>query len=176
MRSHQKVHQLEKELAEDLPTLIKSNENERLEFKSSIRWDYKQQKINKDLETVIAKSIAGLMNHKGGNLLIGVNDNGQIVGLENDYQTFRHKNRDGFELYLMDLIKTRLGGDVCSLIHCVFHEIEGKDICRIFIESSAPPVYCNMGSISKYYLRTGNGTRELDARESFSHISKQRVS
>jgi hypothetical protein len=176
MRSHQKVHQLEKELAEDLPTLIKSNENERLEFKSSIRWDYKQQKINKDLETVIAKSIAGLMNHKGGNLLIGVNDNGQIVGLENDYQTFRHKNRDGFELYLMDLIKTRLGGDVCSLIHCVFHEIEGKDICRIFIESSATPVYCNMGSISKYYLRTGNGTRELDARESFSHISKQRVS
>ena len=175
MKSHQRVNQLEKELAEDLPTLIKSNENERLEFKSSMRWDFKQQKPNKDLESVIAKSIAGLMNHKGGNLLIGINDNGQILGLENDYQTFRHKNRDGFELCLMDLIKTRLGGDVCSLVHCVFHKIEGKDICRIIIESSHTPVYFDSRNVSRYFLRTGNGTRELDAKESFSHISKQRT-
>jgi len=176
MRSHQKVHQLEKELAEDLQTLIKGNENERLEFKSSLRWDFRQQKTNKNLESVIAKSIAGFMNHQGGNLLIGVNDEGEIVGLENDYQSFRHKNRDGFELCIMDLIKTRLGGDVCSLIHCIFHKIEGKDICRIFIESSKTPVYVYTNNISRYFLRTGNGTRELDARESVSHISKQRTS
>ncbi len=175
MRSHQKVNQLEKELAEDLPTLIKSNENERLEFKSSLRWDFRQQKTNKNLEAVIAKSIAGFMNHQGGNLLIGVNDEGEIVGLENDYQSLRHKNSDGFELCIMDLIKTRLGGDVCSLIHCVFHKIEGKDICRIFIESSKTPVYVYTNNISKYFLRTGNGTRELDARESFAHISKQQT-
>jgi len=172
MRSLQKVQQLEKELAEDLPTLIKSNENERLEFKSSMRWDFKQQRANKELQAVIAKSIAGFMNHQGGNLLIGVNDDGQVIGLEKDYQTFRHKNRDGFELCLMDTIKIWLGGDVCSLVHCVFHEIEGKDVCRIFIESSETPVYFNSGNVSKYYLRTGNATRELDAKESFAHISK----
>ncbi len=176
IRSHQRVHQLEKELAEELPTLIKSNENERLEFKSSMRWDFRQQKPNKDLESVIIKSIAGLMNHKGGNLLIGINDEGQVVGLENDFQTFRHKNRDGFELFLMDLIKVRLGGEVCSLVHCVFHKIEGKDVCRIFIEPSVTPVYSNMGNVSRYYLRTGNGTRELDAKESFAHISKTHTS
>ncbi len=176
VRSHQRVHQLEKELAEDLPSLIKSNENERLEFKSSIRWDFKQQRTNKVLESVITKSIAGFMNHKGGNLLIGINDDGQVVGLENDYQTLRHKNRDGFELCLMDLIKTGLGGDVCSLVHCVFHQVKGKDVCRMFIEASVTPVYYNTGNVSKYYLRTGNGTRELDARESFAHISKERTS
>jgi len=176
MRSYQRVELLKKELAEDLPTLIKSNENERLEFKSSLRWDFKQQKSNKNLELVIAKSIAGLMNHQGGNVLIGINDEGQILGLENDYQTFRHKNRDGFELCLMDLIKTRLGGDVCSLVHCVFHEIEQKDVCRIIIEPSITPVYLSASNTAKYFLRTGNGTRELDARESFSHISKKRVS
>jgi phosphotransferase system glucose/maltose/N-acetylglucosamine-specific IIC component len=176
VRSHQRVQRLEKELAEDLPTLIKSNENERLEFKSSMRWDFKQQRVNKELQAVIAKSIAGFINHQGGNLLIGIDDDGQVVGLENDYQTLRHKNRDGFELCLMDTIKTWLGGDVCSLVHCVFHEIEGKDVCRIFIESSATPVYCNSGNVSRYYLRTGNGTRELDARESFAHISKVRTS
>ncbi|BCG63420.1 MAG: hypothetical protein methR_P1130 [Methyloprofundus sp.] len=176
VRSHQRVYQLEKELAEDLPTLIKSNENERLEFKSSIRWDLKQQKTNKALETVIAKTVAGFMNHKGGNLLIGIDDDGQIIGLEKDYQSLRRKNRDGFELCLMDIIKTKLGGEVCSLVHCVFHKIEGKDVCRVFIESSATPVYCKTDNVSKYYLRTGNATRELDARESFAHISKPHTS
>jgi hypothetical protein len=176
LRSHQRVQLLEKELAEDLPSLIKSNESERLEFKSSIRWDFQQQRSNKTLEAVIAKSIAGFMNHKGGNLLIGVNDSGQVVGLENDYQTLRHQNRDGFERCLMDIIKTWLGGDVCSLVHCVFDEIEGKDICRIIIEPSVTPVYCNTDKLAKYYVRAGNSTRELDAREAFAHISKVRAS
>jgi len=175
VRSHQRVQLLEKELAEDLPSLIKNNESERLEFKSSIRWDYKQQRSNKALESVIAKSIAGFMNHKGGNLLVGIDDDGQILGLENDYQTLRHKNRDGFERCLMDIIKTWLGGDVCSLAHCAFYQIEGKDICRIFIEPSVLPVYCNKDKVAKYYLRTGNGTRELDARETFAHISEVRA-
>ncbi len=175
VKSQQRVHLLEKELAEDLPSLIKSNENERLEFKSSIRWDYRLQRTNKSLEQVIAKSIAGFANHKGGNLLIGIDDDGQLLGLENDYQTLKHKNRDGFERCIMDTIKTWLGGEVCSLAHCVFYEIEDKDICRIIIEPSAIPVYCKTDKMARYYLRTGNGTRELDARESFAHISKERV-
>ncbi len=174
--SHQKVQLLEKELAEDLPTLIKNGESERLEFKSSVRWDFKLKRSNKTLESVIAKSIAGFMNHKGGNLLIGIDDDGQVVGLENDYQTLKHKNRDGFERCLMDIIKTWLGGDVCSLAHCAFYKLEGQDVCRVFIESSILPVYFNTAKIAKYYLRTGNGTRELDAREAFAHISKERAS
>ena len=133
---------MERELAEDLPSLIKSNENERLEFKSSIRWDFRQQRANKSLESIIAKSIAGLANHKGGNLLIGIDDDGLVLGLGMDYQTLKHKNRDGFERCIMDIIKKSLGGEVCSLVHCVFYEIKGKDICRIFVEQSKTPIYC----------------------------------
>ena len=100
-------------------------------------------------------------------------DDGKISGLEPDYETLKHKDRDGFERCLMDIVTTRLGADLCSYIHCVFYEIEGKDVCRLIIESSIAPVYSHEEKISKYFLGTGNGAREFDAREAISHISNK---
>ena len=164
---------LEHELSENLPALIASGEGEHQEFKASLRWDFRQNKLNRALESVIAKAITGFMNHRGGSLLIGVTDDGEISGLEFDYATLKNKNRDGFELFVMNLVTTRLGANYCSNIHCLFYKIEGKDVCRVVIESSAEPVYLHEEKVSKYFLRTGNGTRELDAREAISHISSQ---
>jgi len=173
VRQHRTVRSLEKELAVDLPFLIKSGESEHLEFKSSVRWDHQQDKPNRALESVIAKTIAGFMNHKGGSLLVGVNDDGDIVGLANDYQTLKHKGRDGFERCITDIVKTRLGGDLCALVHCMFYGIDEKDVCRIVVEHSSEPVYCVDGKVPRYFLRTGNGTRELDVREALAHVSRR---
>jgi len=167
------VQYLQQELAEDLPSLIKNGEGEHLEFKASVRWDFRQNKLNRALENVIAKTIAGFLNHHGGSLLVGVTDDGEISGLEHDYKTFKQKNRDGFERCIMDIVTTRLGTDLCSGVHCVFYEIEGKDVCRVIIESSITPVYLLQEKVSKYYMRAGNATRELDAREAVSHLTRQ---
>jgi len=171
IRQHQTILNLKQELSETLPALIRSGESEYLEFKSSVRWDIRQQKVNKVLETVIAKSIAGFMNHKGGNLLVGVSDAGKILGLQDDYQTFKHKNRDGFELFINNLVESRLSGELCALVHCSFHVVDKKDVARIFIEPSEVPVYLQDGNTARYFLRTGNATRELDAREAHAHIT-----
>ncbi len=170
LRQHRIILHLEHELSENIPSLISSGESERLEFKSSVRWDFRQARANKALEDVIAKSIAGFMNHRGGSLLVGVSDDGKIVGLQDDYKTFKHKNRDGFELFMNDLVKARLSGEFCALVHCSFHVMDGKDICRILVEASNTPVYIRDGKVARYFLRTGNGTRELDAREAHAHI------
>ncbi len=173
VRQQRRVQNLEKELAENLPALIKDGESEQLEFKASVRWDFHQAKLNRMLEVVIAKTIVGFMNHRGGSLLIGVTDDGQITGLEYDYNTLKHKDRDGFERCITDIITSRLGVDLCSHIHCIFYAIGGKDVCRVIIESSVEPVYLHEGKLSKYYLRVGNGTRELDAREALSHVTRR---
>jgi len=164
---------LSNRLADDLPFLIHEEENEHLEFKSSLRWDLKKDAINRSLETVVAKSIAGFMNHRGGNLIIGVTDSGDVVGLKDDYKTLNHKNRDGFERCITDIVSNKLGGHKCTLIHCMFHEIAGHDVCRILVEPSRDPVYLSEGHVSKYYVRSGNATRELDAREALAHISQR---
>ena len=173
VKQQKTVHYLEKELAEDLPLLIKNGESEHLEFKASVRWDFRQEKSNRALEVVIAKTLAGFMNHRGGSLLIGVTDNGEVVGLEYDYKTLRHKDRDGFERCITDIVTARLGVDLCSFVHCVFYRIEGKEVCRVIVESSPTPVYLQEGEISKYFLRTGNGTRELDARAAMAHVTRR---
>lgn len=173
LNQYRTIRYLKGELSEDLPSLIRMGEGERLEFKSSVRWDFRQQRANKALEAVIAKSIAGLMNHSGGSLLVGVRDDGEIIGLQNDYKTLKHKNRDGLELFINDLVESRLGGSFCALVHCAFHEVDGKEICRIFVEQSREPVYLQDGKVARYFLRTGNGTRELDAREAHAHILQQ---
>lgn len=71
--------------------LIKQGENNYLEFKSSFRYDYVQNKVNKDLEYVIAKSVAAFSNGRGGTLLIGLDDDGNVLGLENDILTLKRK-------------------------------------------------------------------------------------
>lgn len=158
------------ELGTDLGVIISGGEDEHTEFKSTARWDVRQNKVNKALEGVLVKTVAGFLNHRGGSLVIGVSDAGEVVGLEADYRTLKHKNRDGFERFLMTLIKERLGGHVCSFIHPVFASIDGSDVCRLIVEPSDRPVYCSDGSGAHYFLRTGNATRELDVREAIEHI------
>ena len=67
--------------------MISEGEHEELEFKSSLRWDTEQSCLNKALEGVTLKSIAAFNNTQGGRLLIGVRDDGQVLGLEPDYGT-----------------------------------------------------------------------------------------
>ncbi len=157
----------------DLRSLIEQGEGERLEFKSSLRWDRKSGKVNKALEEVVAKSIAGLMNHKGGVLLIGVDDDGAPAGIEADMSTLSHRNRDGFERCLVNLVKGRLGGQHCPHVRLRGVTLEGKTVAVIEVDERAEAIYCRDGNVDRYYVRAGNTTRELDAKEAFAHISEK---
>ncbi len=77
--------------------LMATGENDRIEFKSSLRWDVKEQRVNKQLEKVVVKTLAGFLNAEGGTLLIGVDDAGAVIGLAGDYEALRKRDRDGFE-------------------------------------------------------------------------------
>jgi hypothetical protein len=167
------IRYLEHELAEEVPLLIARGESGHLEFKSTYRWDVRQQRTNRALELIIIKTIAGFLNREGGTLLIGVEDNGDIIGIDSDFQTLKHKNRDGFERALMDAVKVSLGGNACALLHCRFHDIENKTICRVIIESASEPIYYHDSGVARLMLRTGNSTRELDAREAHAYISSR---
>ncbi|HNP35413.1 MAG TPA: ATP-binding protein [Woeseiaceae bacterium] len=167
------VRWLERELNANLPALVASGESERVEFKSTLRWDLREKRSNKALEKVIAKSIAGLMNHRGGSLVIGVDDTGTALGIESDCQTLKHKNTDGFERALMDLVRSTLGAHACTLIHCQFPRLADKQVCWLVIEQSATPIFIQDGKVARYFVRTGNSTRELDAREAHAHAAQR---
>ncbi|PSK80229.1 AlbA family DNA-binding domain-containing protein [Prolixibacter denitrificans] len=161
--------------ATEIFKLIEKGENERVEFKSSLRHDYRQVKTDKNLEHIILKSIAGFLNGKGGTLIIGVDDYGEVLGLANDYWSLKKKNKDGFEQRLMLIISNAFGKDICSKIHVSFHEIKDKEICSLFIERSKRPVYFKDNNQTVFYLRTGNVTNPLSTSETVEYLHSKKL-
>ena len=160
-------------LQQSIPSLIASGESEFVEFKSSLRHDYRQIKTDKNLEDVILKSIAGFINAKGGILIIGVNDEGEILGLENDYWSLKKKDKDGFQQRLILLVSNAFGKDVCTKIHVTFHGIETKEICTLYIEPSRHPVFVNEENRTIFFLRTGNVTNPLTTSETLKYLQNR---
>ena len=165
------VDQLQAELTRSLASLLAAGEGETVEFKASARWDYREGRISRDVEGAVVRTIAGFMNHRGGSLLLGVDDAGVPVGLRHDMASLRRQNRDGFQQFVVELVERGLGADNCPLLHLLFHAMESTEICRVVVEPAARPVYLRDAQGAHYFLRTGNGTRELDAREAVDHIS-----
>lgn len=161
--------------SDGLRRLMKQEESEHLEFKSSLRWDRKLNKVNKTLEAVIAKTLAGFMNHQGGILLIGIDDDRAVPGIEADWNSLRYANWDGFEERFVSLITNFLGAQFTSLVHCECLTLTGKAVAVIRIKPASIPVFCREGNIQRYYLRAGNTTRKLDTQEALAHIAGKRM-
>lgn len=166
---NRRIDELTAELGRDLDALIGAGESGSLEFKSTFRWDIKESRTNRALETVIMKSLAGFLNGRGGTLLIGVADNGEIIGLEQDYQLLKKRDRDGFEQALITAVAHHLGGDLSPYLQVVFHRSHDKEVCRVIIEPAPRPVYLEQSGAPKLYLRSGATTRELNVKEAIAY-------
>jgi hypothetical protein len=158
----------------DVQKLIELGENDWVEFKSSMKYDYFKKMPNRDLELVIAKTIVGFMNAKGGKLIVGINDDGKFLGLENDYKTLKHPNKDGYERNVFKIISNFIGQEFCYKNHVAFYQFNEKDVCLIDIESSQNPAYLTDGKNTTFYARTGNATHPLSVKEAVKYLENRR--
>ncbi len=171
IRAYMKLSTQEKELSR-LKKMLLSSESQHLEFKSSARWDYHQNKTNKTLEKVIIKTIAGFMNAEGGVLFIGVDDEGKPLGLQNDYNSLHKKDRDGFELFIVKLISDNLGRDRIADIDIDFIEYDDIEVCSLNVRPSEKPVFVKKED-QAFYVRTGNNTQNLNTKEALEYIERR---
>ena len=142
--------------------IISKLENDRVEFKSSLRWDYEMDNINVELEYPVIKAISALLNSKGGYLFIGVNDSGEILGIEKDYSTLGEKqNQDGFLLQLSNMINSHIGKEVHPYLSPKIENIKGKEICVITISRSNKPVYLTYKNREEFCIRGFNSSQTL---------------
>jgi len=155
----------------DIRRLIAAGESEQLEFKTSARWDHREGKPNKSLEDVVVKAIGGFLNGKGGTLLIGINDDGAIIGLDADYGTLgRHPNRDGYQQFLVNLISASMGKDIATQVRIEFHAIEGDDVCSVRVPAALQPVFVIGGQGQRFFVRVGNTTQEFSIKDAMNYI------
>jgi predicted RNA-binding protein with RPS1 domain len=71
-------------------------------------------KIHLKLIHSALKSICAFANTYGGTLLLGVSDDKEIFGLEQDYATFKEQDRDSFGLYFDEMINNYFGKSFSS--------------------------------------------------------------
>ncbi|MBL7821448.1 MAG: DUF262 domain-containing protein [Saprospiraceae bacterium] len=163
----------------DLLDMIASGEHGFLEFKSTMRWNWKENRLDKKMEEIILKTISAFSNAEGGKLLIGVTDEGEILGLESDYNTFKEANKDHFELHLRNIINNAFGKEFGAIyLNVRFPIVNDIEICEIDIKAAKTPLYCeiadkNGASQKKFYIRSGNSSQELDIEETASYIKKR---
>lgn len=156
--------------------LIAGGETGRVEFKSTARRNLGSGEKDARMELVIAKSVAGFLNADGGTLLIGVGDDGAILGVETDYELCRKPDRDGFELWLRDFLAGRLGTAALADVELSFAAVDGREVCRIDVSPSAEPVFLAQtggARTADLYVRMGNSTRKLLTDEALAYAQRR---
>ncbi|MDM8522422.1 putative DNA binding domain-containing protein [Desulfococcaceae bacterium HSG8] len=168
---HQSVQEIIANSQSRVDELAKLDESQTLEFKSTLEWDVKQGRQNTNLRSEVLETITAFLNsEEGGTLLIGVEDNGNIFGLEKDIKLLKHKTLDKFEQTLWNLINGRIGSEFTPLIRVCFEGKEGKYVCITDVKGSPRPVFLKAGNEKSFYVRVGNTTRKLDVEKAHKYI------
>ena len=157
---------LENRQKEDIQRLIRDGESNRLEFKSTLRTNLETGETDKRMEKAVLKTIVAFLNTDGGNLLIGVDDDGDIIGA--DIQSFENKDKMG--LHLTNLIASKIGNSFLPFITFNLIDFDDKVIIRVKCDPCPMPVFYKDGKIEIFYVRSGPRTEELTGMTLISYI------
>ena len=154
--------------ANDIMTVINHGETSKIEFKSSLRWNLKAKRDDKNIELSVLKTIAAFCNTEGGELLIGVSDNQEILGIEYDH----FSNNDKFLLHLRNLITDKLIPNVAQYTTFDLVSIGDKKICRVVCKKSSQDIWVKTEKNKPeiFYVRTGPSSTQLFPRDATKYI------
>lgn len=104
-------------------------------------------------------------------MLIGVNDDRTIFGLERDLSLFSQGAVDAFEQTLVNLISQRIGANFCAFIQIYFEIVNEKQVCAVEVRKSNIPAFLTWRQEPEFYIRAGNTSRPLNMQETINYLS-----
>ena len=173
---------------QELRQKIENHEAKDFEMKSSFKYDVNISNHtgtptpNEVLKRKIVEEAASFMNTDGGIICIGVDNEKNILGLENDYklQSDYSPERDNsllqdkLRLEIQQALKDYLDNEIIfTLFEIEIISIDEKDVCCIKIKKSSEPIFVKMkinfrldgrdksDKIWKCWVRSDNGIREI---------------
>jgi len=152
---------------------LQGSESNNQEFKSSLRWDLKQNKVNPALEQAVVKTIAAFGNSLGGTLWIGVDDKGKPIGLQDDYNSLK-ADKDKFERHLRNLISDSIGPAFgAQNVDVAFLQEKSLEICRVEVHLSSSRLFVKEGQNKVFYIRNGNSSVPLQGDEMIRYCGQR---
>lgn len=146
--------------------LIAHGENEQVEFKSTMRKNLRTNLKDPAIELAVLKTVAAFLNSKGGTLLIGVQDDGSILGIDAD----EFANNDKFLLHFSHLIENRIGSIATQFIHYDLVKIGEAFVFRIDCDPSINPVFVKDNALEYFFVRTGPSTLNYSMSSAITYI------
>lgn len=156
--------------ADRLRSIIRRGEDTRTEFKETLTLDVVKQTKEKYISTAVFKNIAGFFNAKGGELLIGVDDESEIKGIDKELEMFHKGSTDKFLNTFKDLFKSYIGLEFYSFVDQKIVEINSKKVFAITCKPSKKEVFDKEGN---FYIRTSPATEKLEGPRLVEYIRQR---
>lgn len=164
---------------EKLPT----DEDHKTELKATFKFDLNRHEKgdgkktqNSEVEKEISIAVASLANAEGGKIIIGLRDNGEIIGLGKDYEILDNPNDDKFQRIVWQSIQKYLKNmTYISQIKISLQKVNDKKICKITVPAADEPIFVHDNNNQESYVRVGPKSEKFQPAE-FMKYSKNRFS
>ena len=150
----------------ELRELIDSGEGDRLEFKSTLRWNLRENRPGKEIELSWLKTVVAFLNTNGGTLLVGVADNGKIVGRSPD----GFRNDDKYLLHVNNLVQRHIGVEFSRYLRYDLRPIDGESVLIFDVQPSDEPSFLKTNEDDVFYVRMGPASRKLSLRKTLEYL------
>jgi predicted HTH transcriptional regulator len=119
---------------------------------------------------VLPEDNSGIHDTDGGTLLIGIEDGGNIVGLDKDLSLVGG-SRDKFEQTLVNLISDDIGPAFSHYYRVRFEPVDGKLVCVVEVDAVSEGVFVKGEKGKEFYVRVGNTTKSLDPADTHAYLA-----
>ena len=167
---------IEENEMEEVEKLIEEGESYKVEYKSTIRTNLETGEKDKRMEKAVLKTLVAFLNSDGGDLLVGVADDGTKIGA--DIESF--DNPDKMNLHITNLISSQIGDEFIPFIR--FRQLnygtrdDGTDriIIKFTCSPTSSPVFLKNGKEEIFFVRSGPSSVELTGVDLLKYVDNRR--
>ena len=150
--------------------LIRRGESKKLEFKSTLRMNLMSGKPDWNIEHAVLKTLVAYLNTDGGTLLVGVSNEGEVLGIENE----GFPNEDKFLLHFKQLIKQHIGLAYAPLIEYALVPVGEKKILEVDCRKSDEAVFMTPNKKDEeFYIRIGPSSERLTGSKLLEYVGRR---
>ena len=153
--------------ADMVRSIIRRGEDASTEFKQTLSLDIKTQTKEKYITDSSLKTIAAFFNTDGGDLLVGVDDDMNITGIDHEVDKFHKGEKDKFLNNFKDLFKNYIGPEFYPFIEQKIIDINDKKVFLVSCRPSDKEVFMNG---VEFYVRTTPATDRLEGQSQVNYI------
>jgi len=150
--------------------LIREGESQKVEYKQTLSMDIKDGKKTNFIIHAALKTIVAFLNCSGGTLLVGIDDSGEVLGIDNELNSLYRNSEDNYFKYLKDVFRDRIGLDFWDYIEYQIVVVDKKKVLRVDCSPTDKPCYLDG---KEFWIRTHPASDQLEGPQLISYVTKR---